>query len=144
MTKDDKNTKHDLNKNSDKTADKIDNKANTFSEETKKKANEFTEDATKTFSDGKTIAIIAHLHFIGWIIAYFLNRDNKTELGSFYLRQTLGIFLLSLFYFVPIVGILVSIFALILWIMSLVNALGGNTKPVFMFGDKFQEWFMSI
>ena len=126
MTKDDKNTKHNFNKNSDKTI------------------NEFTEDAKKTFSDGKTIAIIAHLHFIGWIIAYFLNRDNKTGLGSFYLRQTLGIFLLSLFYFVPIVGILISILALILWIMSLVNALGGNTKPVFMFGDKFQEWFMSI
>ncbi|MGJ5642840.1 YtxH domain-containing protein [Formosa sp. S-31] len=95
-------------------------------------------------NDGKNVAIIAHLTIIGWIIAFVLNGQNKTEFASFYIRQVLGIGLLGLLAFIPVIGVVIGFFAFILWIMSLVNALGNNTKPVFLLGDKFQEWFKGL
>ena len=75
-------------------------KATEFAGEAKEKASEFAEDAKEVLNDGggKGIAIISHLWWIGWIIALIMNNSNKTELGSFYIRQTLGICLLSFFY----------------------------------------------
>ena len=74
-------------------------KATEFAGEAKEKASEFAEEAKEALNDGggKGVAIIAHLWWIGWIIALIMNNSNKTELGSFYIRQTLGIFLLSFF-----------------------------------------------
>ena len=94
--------------------------------------------------DDKTIAIIAHMTLIGWIIALIMNNNNKTEFGSFYIRQTLGIFLLSFLLVIPILNILIGLFLMALWIMSFIGALGGKTKPVFGLGDQFQDWFKSI
>jgi len=47
-------------------------------------------------TNGKTVAIIAHITFIGWIIAIIMNSNNKTEIGSFYVRQMLGVFLIMI------------------------------------------------
>ena len=72
-------------------------KASEFAGEAKEKASEFAEDAKEALSKGggKGVAIIAHLWWVGWIIALLMNSSNKTELGSFYIRQNLGFFLLS-------------------------------------------------
>ena len=45
----------------------------------------------KTIDDGKTVAIIAYITLIGWIIALVMNNGNKTVLGSYHIRQSLGI-----------------------------------------------------
>ncbi len=34
---------------------------------------------------GKTIAIIAYLTFIGTIIAYFMNSENRNQFASFHI-----------------------------------------------------------
>ena len=73
-----------------------------------------------------------------------MNGNKKTEFGSFYIRQTLGIFLISFLSLIPFLGFIVAIFCFALWIMSFVGALGGKTKPVFALGDQFQDWFKSI
>ena len=44
-----------------------------------------------TTDNGKTVAIIAYITLIGWIIALIMNNGNKTALGSFHVRQSLGI-----------------------------------------------------
>jgi len=43
-----------------------------------------------TGDNGKTAGIISYLTIVGWLIAFLaMHKDNKTELGSYQLRQTL-------------------------------------------------------
>ena len=119
-------------------------KAGEFAEDAKEATKEFVDDAKEALSDGKTIAIVAHLTIIGFIIALVMNSSNRTEFGSFYIRQTLGIFLLSLVWIIPVIGWIAGLLVFVLWVVSLIGALGGNKKPVFLLGDQFQEWFKSI
>lgn len=119
-------------------------KASEFAQDAKQAANEFTEDAEQVLSDGKNVAIIAHLTIIGWVIALVMNGSNKTEMGSFYIKQMLGFMLLSLVGLIPIVGWVLSLVVLAAWLMSLVSALGGKIKPSFLLGEQFQEWFKGI
>ncbi len=71
-----------------------------------------------TTDNGKTVAIISYITLIGWIIALVMNNGNKTALGSFHIRQSLGI--------------------------GLVSAVEGEMKPVPVLGAQFQEWFKGI
>jgi len=124
--------------------------ASDFKEEAKKTAKEFKDDVDKAFSpenpeSGKTVAIIAHLTLIGWIIAIIMNSSNKTEVGSFYIRQVLGIFLVGFVIgIIPVVNLIGWIFPLVLWVISLIGAINGNQKPVFLVGEYFQNWFKSL
>ncbi len=100
---------------------------------------------TQTSDNSKTVAIVAHITFIGWIAALIMNNNNKSELGSFYIRQMLGIFLVGIVGgFIPFVNIVVGIALLVLWIMSIIGAVNGKMKPIPVLGEKFQEWFKSL
>ncbi|NQT77772.1 MAG: hypothetical protein HQ565_08660 [Bacteroidetes bacterium] len=98
------------------------------------------------------IAIVSYLTFIGWIIAFVLYQNDKSELAIFHIRQTLGIYLLGivgmLFLCIPLIGwilsILLPIFIFVLWIIGLVNAAQGETKPVPLVGEFIQDLFKSI
>ncbi len=120
-------------------------KASEFADDAKEAASEFADDAKEVLSDGKNVAIIAHITLIGWIIALVMNSSNKTEFGSFYIRQMLGLMLIGILTgWIPILGLIISIVLLIAWVMSLVNALGGKMKPTFLLGEQFQEWFKGL
>lgn len=119
-------------------------------DQAKEGAKEFKEDVKTAFSpdnpnSGNTVALIAHLTLIGWIIALVMNNGNKTEVGSFYIRQVLGIFLIGfVLSFIPIINIIAWIFTLVLWVVSLVGAINGSQKPIFLVGEHFQNWFKSL
>jgi len=117
-----------------------------YADDAKEKFNEFTGDAKEVLSDGKNIAIIAHITLIGWIVALIMNGgEKKSEFASFYIRQMLGLALLSIICsFIPIVNFVAWIGMLILWIMSLVGAIGGKESLTPVLGEKFQEWFKSL
>ncbi|GGI56046.1 YtxH domain-containing protein [Winogradskyella haliclonae] len=119
-------------------------KASEFASEAKEKASEFADEAKEILSDGKNIGIISHVYWIGWIIAVIMNNSNKTELGSFYIRQNLGLFLLSFFALIPFLGWVLGIAIIIAWIMSLISSLSGEKKPTFLLGNQFQEWFKGL
>lgn len=142
---DDKNLRDDLNDMLD------DAKESTkeFASEAKSTAREFANEAKQTFnevsSDGKNVAIIAHITLIGWIIALIMNSNNKSEFGSFYIRQMLGLGLIGIALgWIPILGLLVGLVLIVAWIMSLISAASGTMKPTFLFGQQFQEWFKSL
>lgn len=111
-----------------------------------------TQQETMTNQEDKTIAIVAYLTVVGLIIAFVLNQNKKDPLGSYHIRQMLGIvvvgFVLGIIGIIPILGwiiaILGGIFMFILWIVGLINAVGGKKKPVPVLGKKFEEWFKSI
>lgn len=95
--------------------------------------------------DGKTKAIVAHIYWIGWVIALILNSSEKDELTSFYLRQLLGLFLLSLIlWFIPVIGWIANIIIFIFWIISLIGAINGEQKEIPLVGKLFQDWFKAL
>lgn len=109
-----------------------------------------------TKQDAKTIAIIAHITFIGLIIAFVMNGRDKSKLASFYIRQMLGFFILGIalsvvmtiiFKIIPFlsfISIFVWIGLLILWIMSLISSINEEEKEMPLVGSYFQDWFKSI
>jgi len=95
--------------------------------------------------DGKTKAIVAHITWIGWLIALILNSSEKDEITSFYIRQLLGLYLFSIVIsFIPVVNIVGWIITLVFWIMSLVGSINGEQKEIPWVGKYFQDWFKGI
>ncbi len=56
----------------------------------------------------KTIAILAYITLIGWIVAVVMNNEKKDDFASFHIRQMLGIgctsLVLAALNVVPILG----------------------------------------
>jgi uncharacterized membrane protein len=104
-----------------------------------------------TTDNGKTVAIIAYITLIGWIIALIMNNGNKTALGSFHIRQSLGIIcigvilnILASLLSIPIISWLIWAGVVVLWILGIISAAQSEMKPVPVLGEKFQEWFKGI
>ena len=103
--------------------------------------------------EDKTIAIVAYLTLIGFIVAIVLHMNKKTRLGAFHLRQVLGFFLTCIavgfcefvLVFIPILGWLcilaLWLAMLVLWILGLVAAINGEMKPMPVMGPLYQKWF---
>lgn len=74
---------------------------------------------------------------IGFIIALLTKKDD--EYVMFYAKQGLVIFLISIIAsilsWIPIIGWVLWVFALILWAMSWINALSGELKNTWIIGD---------
>ena len=108
-------------------------------------------EVSKSIPD-KTIAIVAYLTIIGLIIAFVLNNEKKDPYSTYHIRQSLGLVLtsiaLSLINVITILGWIVSLVGmfvlLYMWIMGLLNAINGKTKPVPILGTKYEEWLKSI
>ena len=156
---DKKNLKEDLNDmlgDAKESAKKAADKAEDFADEAKEKAkevfedvketaSEFADDAKQVLSDGKNVAIIAHITLIGWIIALIMNSNNKNEFASFYIRQMLGLMIVAfLLYFVPMLGWFLNLGMIVLWIISLMGAFEGQKKLVPILGEYFQDWFKTV
>lgn len=79
--------------------------------------------------DAKTTAIVSYIGWIGWLIS-FLAGAKEDPFAKHHLNQTLIIMLICL---IPL-GI-TQIFGFVLWIMGLVNACKGETKPLPLIGN---------
>jgi len=128
---------------SQKTSELADD-AKEFAKDAKEKASEFADDAKEVLSDGKNVAIISHLWLLGWIIALVMNSNNKTEIGSFYIRQMLGLALLSFLVWIPILGWILGVVIFVAWLMSLIGAFSGEKRITFLLGNQFQDWFRGL
>ena len=127
-------------------ADDAKEKAKEFASDAKEAASEFADDAKEILSDGKNVAIIAHITIIGWVIALVMNNgEKKSEFASFYIRQMLGLAICSLVLgFIPVIGWIISLVFIVFWVMSLIGALGGDKKLTPLLGQYFQDWFKSL
>ncbi len=104
-----------------------------------------------TTDSGKTVAIIAYITLVGWIIALIMNNGSKTALGSYHVRQSLGIMcvgvLLSIIAGVIgiwIISMIVNLALITFWLLGFISAIQGEMKPVPVLGEQFQEWFKGI
>ena len=104
-------------------------------------------------AEDKTVAIVAYLTLIGFIVAIIIHMNKKTKLGAFHLRQMLGFVLTGIavwfcaviLAFIPILGWLcilaLWVGMLVLWILGLVTAINGQMKPMPVVGPLYQKWF---
>lgn len=108
--------------------------------------------------DAKTTSWLSYITIIGWIVAY-VNHNNaavKSSVATFHLRQSFGLMVLyfavwilnfMLIMVIPFIGTLfwlLYIALIILWVIGLVNAINGETKPLPVVGIPFQQWFVFI
>lgn len=108
--------------------------------------------SSNVVSEGKSIAIIAYVTIIGLIVAFVLNIEKKNSFALYHIRQSLGLALtglvLGMVNIIPILGWAIAIFGSILlfimWIGGLMSAINGKEKPVFLLGEKYQQWFKDL
>ena len=99
--------------------------------------------------NAKTKAIVSHIFVIGWIIALIVNMNKKEEYASYYIRQNLGLIIisiaLSVLNTIPVLGQAIwfigSILLFIFWLMSLIWSVQDVMKPIPWLGEQFQSWF---
>ena len=107
-------------------------------------------------SEDRTVAILAYITIIGFIIAIVMHGSKKTPLGSFHLRQVLGLVVTGLALWLPgiiismipvvnflmlLIWPLIGISLFVLWLLGLIAAANGQRKPVPVLGEKYQQWF---
>jgi len=108
-----------------------------------------------TADSGKTIAIISYITLIGWIVALVMHGSNKTSIGAYHIRQSLGLIILAVatvfirtpLLFIPmgwIISMIIGVGLLVLWIMGLITAVNGEEKPLPLIGELYQKWFASV
>ncbi|HEY9167896.1 MAG TPA: hypothetical protein VIN72_00235 [Lutibacter sp.] len=103
----------------------------------------------QTIQNGKTMAIISYITWIGTLIAFVMNNEKHNSFAAFHIRQMVGLSLFSLGisivsrYAGPVAGIL-AIGLFVLWIIGLMGAINGQEKKVPLVGDLFQDWFKAI
>lgn len=108
--------------------------------------------ASKITSSSKTSAVTAYLTLIGFIIAFFMNLEEKHPFANFHLRQSLGIWTLffSFAYLLGVIpndstyimafnGFLICFF--ILWTYALVGAIQNKKQLIPVLGKLFQKLF---
>jgi len=116
--------------------------------------------ADQSASEDRTVAILSYITIFGFIVAIIMHSGKKTALGSYHLRQVLGLivagFALSIaamitgfvLAFIPFIGpIILMIFwpvlmlgGLVIVIMGLLAALKGEMKPVPLLGEPIQKY----
>jgi len=110
-------------------------------------------------TDAKTIAIVSYMTWIGWIVAYVMHGNNKSQLGAYHLRQSLLLHILAIatwilrwmLLFIPVIGWMlfwlswIIFFGLVvLWILGLIAAVNGEEKPIPLLGNWAQKMFAGI
>ncbi len=102
------------------------------------------------------VAILSYITIIGWVIALIIHEKDKTEFNKYHLRDGLGlnlafiaIFIVAIpFAFIPFLGALIVtalyIGGFIFWLLALINAVNGVTKPLPFIDSFFQNIFSSV
>lgn len=102
-----------------------------------------------TVQEGKTMAIISYITWIGTLIAFIMNNEKHNSFAAFHIRQMIGLSLFSIGIsiigkYVWFVAGILAIGLFVLWIIGLIGAINGEEKKVPFVGDLFQDWFKAI
>jgi uncharacterized membrane protein len=112
--------------------------------------------AEVTKSNDTTAAVVSYITIIGWLAAHFGMNNPKTSLGSYHIRQSLALHLLSLGLQIALsilasISSIVSILSLVVFvgyvalvIIGAMSASKGEEKPLPLIGEKAQEIFKNL
>jgi uncharacterized membrane protein len=112
--------------------------------------------------NGRTAGIISYLTIIGWLIAYFgFHQKDRSELGSYQLRQTLlfhiisivlnGLsgFIIGILFYSPL-GLaenllwIIRLTLFVFWVIGFIGAAKGQKRPIPLIGERAQTTFPGI
>ena len=79
----------------------------------------------------KTTDVIAYITWVGLLIAFIA---GDREQSKFHLNQALVIWLVGFLSFLPLVGAIISIAALVFSVMGIISAIKGEEKPLPIIG----------
>jgi uncharacterized membrane protein len=108
--------------------------------------------------NAKTMAIVAYITLIGWIVALVTYNGDATKpsLTRFHLRQAFGLIVMGFVFYIvyfmlllmaPFLGLLFGLLGLaflVLWIMGIINAANEQEKPLPLVGEFFDKTFTFI
>jgi uncharacterized membrane protein len=102
--------------------------------------------------EGKTIAIISYITWVGLIIAFVMNSDKKNDFAKFHIRQSLMIwiawivvwFIMVIPFIGRFLGAIAGIALFVLWLLGLIAAINGEKKEVPILGSLAQDWFKGL
>lgn len=103
-----------------------------------------------TVKEGKTMAIVSYLWWVGLLIAFIVNLNKHNPFTSFHVRQALGLNLSLIItgliskYISGTVGGILSFIIFIFFILGILYAIQGKEKTVPAIGDLFQDWFKNV
>lgn len=99
---------------------------------------------------GRTTALIAYAPFVGFLIAFFINRDENHPFATWHIKNMFG---LTIFFIVALVvqakinvsaGDFIWFAVCILWLYSWAMAYFNKQKGIPFLSEKFQEWFLFL
>ncbi|PHQ55457.1 MAG: hypothetical protein COC16_05160 [Lutibacter sp.] len=101
--------------------------------------------------NGKTIAVISYITWIGTLIAFLINNSQRNLFASFHIRQAIGISAFSLInsfillnyidlWIVGSIGMVLFVFRII----GIMGALKNEERKIPFIADLFQNWFKGI
>lgn len=110
------------------------------------------EDILRTRFTPKTISILSYITIFGWIVAMILNTRSRSELGSFHIRQALGLhmlifvarFLAGTFFIFKAIGGFLLVAVIVLVIIGVMDAVKERQNPVPFVGIYFQDLFKAL
>jgi hypothetical protein len=120
-----------------------------------------------TSDEDKTVAILAYITLIGFIIAIVQHSSNKTKLGAYHLRQAVGFMITGIAMSIILVlialpmlsmrtsvadyAMFIYLLSFVIWIglfvcliISIINAASGRLKPAPIFGRLFEKWLVNL
>jgi len=100
-----------------------------------------------TATEGKSTALIAYAPFVGFIIAFFINKDENHEFATWHIKNMFGLTLLFIISLViqsqidVTAGDIIWLICVLLWLFSWAMAFFNKKKGIPILSEKFQEWF---
>tara|TARA_A100001391_G_scaffold157900_2_gene116195 strand:- start:125 stop:445 length:321 start_codon:yes stop_codon:yes gene_type:complete len=101
----------------------------------------------KNLPAGRTTALIAYAPFVGFMIAFFINRDENHDFATWHIKNMFGI---TLIFIVSLViqsqidvtaGDIIWLICFIVWLYCWAMAYFNKKKGIPFLSEKFQEWF---
>lgn len=104
----------------------------------------------KTSPAGKSTALIAYAPFVGFLIAFFINKGENNEFATWHIKNMFGLFIL---FIVSLIiqsqinvrfGDILWLVSVVLWLYCWAMAFFNREKGIPLLSEKFQEWFMFL
>lgn len=83
--------------------------------------------------EGKTLAGVAYLTWVGLLIAYLTGKENRFTL--YHCQQSLALFIAGLLAVIPFIGWLWGIGVFVLMIIGALSGFGGKVQPLPVIGQ---------
>ncbi len=99
---------------------------------------------------GRSAALIAYTPFIGFLLAFFINQEEKNEFATWHVKNMFGIFILFLVSVIIMSNVNVTagdimwFLTLLIWIYCWIMAGKNQKKGIPYLSDRFQEWFVFL